>query len=455
MGKMKNKDYLTTSKPLPALTIFVIPLILGNLFQQFYNLVDSAIVGRYIGEQALAAVGACLAFTNVFIFIANGAGIGASVIVGRYFGAKEYSYMKIAIFTSFISFTIFSIFLGIFGLFCSRWVLQLLQTPEDVIDMATIYLNIYFVGLPFLFLYNTTASMFNAMGKSKFPLIFLILSSLLNIVLDILFVKTFHFGIAGAAWATLIAQGISFILSFTVFIYELKKLLIGKTKIYSKNELIRITKIALPSILQQSTISIGLMLVQSVVNSFGSQALAGYSVGLRIEAIGSAAMIAPGTALSTFTAQNYGAQKIKRIREGFISGNIIVLIAGIIFFTFIRLFKSNIISFFLSDSGSEIAWNTAIAYLNYMSIVLSILGIKLNSDGVLRGVGKMKVFTIASLVNIFLRVTFSKCFAPILGISAVWISNPVGWIVSFTMCYIAYKLWIKRHLSTNTTLENI
>lgn len=443
---MGNRDYLTTSKPLPALTIFVIPLILGNLFQQFYNLVDSAIVGRFIGEQALAAVGACLAFTNVFIFIANGAGIGASVIVGKYFGAKDYSNMRVAIFTAFISFAVLSSVLGLIGLICGKWIMMLLRTPEDTLEMATVYLSIYFVGLPFLFLYNTTAAMFNAMGKSKFPLLFLIISSLLNIFLDVIFVSIFHWGIAGAAWATLIAQGFSFILSFTVFLFELKKLNIGKTRYFSREELIRITKIAMPSILQQGTISIGLMLVQSVVNSFGSQALAGYSVGLRIEAIGSATMVAPGTAISTFTAQNFGAKKLNRIRQGFISGNIIVGIAGILFFTFIRLFRDPIIGFFLADTGSAIAWETATAYLNYMSIVLCILGFKLNSDGVLRGVGKMKIFTIASLVNIFLRVSFSNIFAPIIGISAVWISNPVGWIVSFGMCYVAYKIWSKKNI---------
>lgn len=440
-----NRDYLIQSKPLPALTIFVIPIILGNLFQQFYNLVDSAIVGQYVGENALAAVGACLAFTNVFIFIANGGGIGASVIVGKHFGAREYKNMKTAIFTAFITFAVFSTLLGGLGLICGKWVMILLRTPEEILDMATLYLNIYFMGLPFLFLYNITASMFNALGKSKFPLLFLIISSLLNIGLDFLFVKYFKWGICGAAWATLIAQGFSFLISFFVFMRELRKFNISKTTLFSREELIHMTRIALPSILQQSTISIGLMLVQSVVNSFGAPTLAGYSVGLRIEAIGSVAMIAPGTAISTFTAQNYGAKKIDRIPKGFISGNIIVGIAAVLFFIFLQFFRDNIITFFLAEKGSETAYETAKAYLNYMSIVLCILGFKLNIDGVLRGVGSMKVFTIASFVNIILRVTFSNVFAPIIGVQAVWISNPVGWIVSFTMCYITYRIWMKKH----------
>lgn len=440
-----NRDYLIQSKPLPALTIFVIPIILGNLFQQFYNLVDSAIVGQYVGENALAAVGACLAFTNVFIFIANGGGIGASVIVGKHFGAREYKNMKTAIFTAFITFAVFSTLLGGLGLICGKWVMILLRTPEEILDMATLYLNIYFMGLPFLFLYNITASMFNALGKSKFPLLFLIISSLLNIGLDFLFVKYFKWGICGAAWATLIAQGFSFLISFFVFMRELRKFNISKTTLFSREELIHMTRIALPSILQQSTISIGLMLVQSVVNSFGAPTLAGYSVGLRIEAIGSVAMIAPGTALSTYTAQNYGAKKFHRIKEGFVAANIIVSFCALLFFTILRFLKINIIDLFLAENRSKTAFDTAVAYLDYMSLVISLLGFKLNIDGVLRGIGRMKVFTVASLVNITIRVSFSNIFAPIIGVQAVWISNPIGWAVSFVLCYIAYKLWYSIH----------
>ena len=440
-----NRDYLTESRPLPALTVFVIPILLGNLFQQFYNLVDSAIVGRYVGENALAAVGACLAFTNVFIFIANGGGIGSSVIVGRYFGSKDYSKMKTAIFTAFIAFAVFSLILGLFGLVFGRFIMILLRTPDDVLDLATIYLNIYFIGLPFLFLYNVTSSMFNALGKSKFPLLFLIISSLMNIGLDILFVKYLQWGVAGAALATLIAQGTSFLLSFSVFLLELSKLGIKKTPYFSKYELFRMAKIAFPSIIQQSTISIGLMLVQSVVNSFGPQTLAGYSVGLRIEAIGSVAMIAPGTALSTYTAQNYGAKKFHRIREGFFAANIIVSFCALLFFVILRFLKINIIDLFLAENRSKTAFDTAVAYLDYMSLVISLLGFKLNIDGVLRGIGRMKVFTVASLVNITIRVSFSNIFAPIIGVQAVWISNPIGWAVSFVLCYIAYKLWYSVH----------
>ena len=213
---MKN-DYLVTKRPVVALAVFFLPIMLGNLFQQLYNLVDAAIVGQFVNEKAVAAVGACLAFTNVFIFIANGGGIGASVIVGRFFGAKDYVKMKVTVNTTFISFFILSVILAVLGLLCGRPIMMLLKTPDDILDMTVTYLNIYFFGLPFLFLYNVLASLFNALGKSKYPLLFLLFSSVLNVALDILFVTQFHLGVAGVAWATLIAQGFSSLISFAVF----------------------------------------------------------------------------------------------------------------------------------------------------------------------------------------------------------------------------------------------
>ena len=219
---MKDKDYLITGRPFTALTAFVTPIIIGSLFQQFYTMVDSAVVGRFVSEKALGAVGASYALTNVFIMIAAGGGIGASVVVSRHFGERRYGQMKTAASTAMIGFLVMSCILGLFGLLYSRRIMIWLQTPDDVLDMAAEYLGIYFLGLPFMFMYNVLSSMFNGLGHSREPLIFLIFSSLLNIVLDLLFVVHWSFGVAGAAWATLIAQGISAVLSFAVFVHTIK-----------------------------------------------------------------------------------------------------------------------------------------------------------------------------------------------------------------------------------------
>ena len=220
---MKN-DYLIQKKPLSALVLFSVPIIVGNLFQQFYTMADSAIVGRFVSEQALAAVGASYALTNIFICVAIGGGIGASVIVSRYFGAKEYENMKSAVFTALLSFLAVSIVLGGIGLLLGRQIMVVLNTPADVLDLSVQYLNIYFLGLPFLFMYNVLSAMFNALGKSRIPLYFLIFSSVFNVILDVVFVTQFGMGVAGVAWATLIAQGISDVLSFFVFLKELRKM---------------------------------------------------------------------------------------------------------------------------------------------------------------------------------------------------------------------------------------
>ena len=325
-----NHDYLIRKNPLQALILFSLPIILGNLFQQLYTMVDSAIVGRYVSEAALAAVGACTSLTNVFICVAVGGGMGASVIVSRYFGAKEYNRMKLAILTALITFLGVSVLLGIVGLLFSRQIMVLLQTPDDVIDMAAEYLRIYFLGLPFLFMYNIFSSMFNALGKSRIPLIFLIFSSVTNVILDVVFVTQFHMGVSGVAWATLIALGISVLLSGTVFLRQLSEMNCGSTALYSPGELKIMTRVALPSILQQSTVTIGMMLVQSVVNSFGSQALAGFSAAMRIEAVCVVPMSGIGNAMSSYTAQNMGAGQTDRVVRGYRIGNGMVIFCAAI-----------------------------------------------------------------------------------------------------------------------------
>ena len=206
---MTKDEYLITEPPLKALTVFAMPMILGSFFQQVYNMADSIIVGQFVGSSALAAVGACAALTNVFICIALGAGVGAGVLVSRYFGAQNYGKMKTIVSTSLISFLLLSIFLGVFGFCASHWMMSILQTPADIIGDAVLYLRIYFAGFPFLFMYNILSNMFTSIGESRIPLALLIFSSVLNIFMDLWMVAGLGLGVFGAALATLIAQGIS------------------------------------------------------------------------------------------------------------------------------------------------------------------------------------------------------------------------------------------------------
>jgi len=220
-AKKKRYDMLT-DHPGKALLFFALPMIFGNLFQQLYNITDSVIVGRFVGENALAAVGASYAITNVFIAIAIGGGIGSSVIISQFLGAGKIGKMKTAVFTTMINFLVISVILGTVGAVFNHQILSWVNTPEDIFSDAALYLAIYFLGLPFLFMYNVQASIFNSLGDSKRPLYLLIFSSLLNIALDMVFVICFHQGVRGVAVATLIAQGVSAVLSFFLLMRKLK-----------------------------------------------------------------------------------------------------------------------------------------------------------------------------------------------------------------------------------------
>ena len=435
---MQN-DYLIKERPLKALLLFSLPIILGNLFQQTYTMADSAIVGRFVGEQALAAVGASYSLTNIFICVAFGGGIGASVIVSRYFGAGQYRSMKLAVYTAFLAFLGISVLLGGLGLAASGEIMLLLNTPADVMDMAVEYLNIYFLGLPFLFMYNVLSSMFNALGKSRIPLYFLIFSSLFNIVLDVISVTWLNMGVAGVAWATLIAQGISAVLSFIVFMRLMGRLSKEPSGIFDRSELISMTKIALPSILQQSTVSIGMMLVQSVVNSFGSQALAGFSAGMRIESICVVPMSGVGSAISSYTAQNIGAGSEERVVKGFRAAIQMVIVFAVILCVALQLFHEPLIALFLGDEGTAAALSTGQDYLKFIGWFFCLIGFKMTVDGLLRGAGDMTMFTIANLVNLFIRVAVAMTMAPVYGIHMVWVAVPIGWFMNWLISYCEYR----------------
>lgn len=422
-----------------SLFFFALPMLIGNLFQQFYNMVDSIIVGRFVGENALAAVGASYALTTVFISIAVGGGIGASVLTSRYLGAGDYANLRLSIHTSLMSFLVFSVALGAGGYFFSPAILRALNTPPVVQAQAEVYLRIYFLGLPFLFMYNILSSVFNALGKSKIPLYFLIFSSVLNVGLDLFMVNVMKLEVAGVAIATVIAQGISAILSFAVLLRLLKTYPdCGRVKLFDRGYFLKMLAIALPSILQQSIVSIGMMLVQSVVNGFGEAMLAGFSAAMRIESICVVPLSAMGNAVSTFVAQNMGAGQKERAQKGYyVSYGIIAGFALVIMVT-LEIWNVPIIQSFLGAESSSTALNTGVNYLKFMGFFFLMLGLKMSTDGALRGAGDMKVFTWANLLNLAIRVSFSYLMAPVIGISAVWIAVPIGWTANYVVSFARY-----------------
>lgn len=433
------KQDMLKGSPGKSLFLFALPMIIGNLFQQFYNMADTVIVGKFVGEDALAAVGASYSFTTVFIMFAIGGGIGASVLTSQYLGAGEYGHMKTSIHTALITFLALSIFLAVLGLGVNPIVLRLLKTPDNIMDDALLYLQIYFLGMPFLFMYNILASTFNALGESKIPLYLLVFSSILNIFLDLFMIRSLHMGVAGAAAATVLAQGVSAVISFTILRKRLKSYETSKdsVKYYDMAMLWTGTKIAIPSIIQQSIVSIGMLLVQSVVNSFGSSVLAGYSAGMRVESICIVPMIATGNAMSTFTAQNLGARQADRVKRGYVSAYGIIISFAVFICVTLNLFHNQIISIFM-DSKSEAAFATGNGYLTFICWFFALLGFKAITDGVLRGAGDVGVYMAANLVNLGLRVFVANYFAPVFGVAAVWYAVPIGWGMNFLISLLWY-----------------
>ena len=437
---MKTRSDLITQKPGRALFLFALPMIIGNMFQQFYNMADSIIVGQLVGEDALAAVGASYSFTTVFIMIAIGGGIGASVLTSQYLGAGKLKEMKSSVYTFLITFAVLSTLLATLGLIVNPFVLRLLKTPENIMSDALLYLQIYFVGLPFMFMYNILSSDFNALGKSSIPLALLIFSSILNIVLDIWMVGPLGLGVAGAALATVIAQGISALISLFLLLRLLKSYkTTEKIQLFNRNMFLTGTKIAIPSIIQQSIVSIGMLLTQSAVNRFGSSALAGFSAGSRLESLCIVPMIATGNAMSTFTAQNLGAGQTERIKKGYRSAYIIITAFGAALILISQLFYEPVISAFVDKKSSLQAFETGVSYFRFTGLFFSFLGFKAITDGILRGSGDVKVYMLANLINLTIRVAVAQLCSPVWGIEFVWYAVPMGWAVNYLISLFWYR----------------
>ncbi|RKD34005.1 MATE family efflux transporter [Lacrimispora algidixylanolytica] len=434
-----DKEYLIHDKPAKALAAFTVPMIIGNFFQQFYTMADSVIVGRFVSEDALAAIGASYSFTNVFICVAIGGGVGAAVITGHYLGSRNYQKMVQSATTALLSFLCLSVLLSAIGLIFGRSFMTYLNTPENILDMATDYLNIYFWGLPFLFMYNVISAIFNAIGKSRIPLYLLIFSSLLNILLAIFMVYHLGLGVPGAAWATFIAQGVSVLLSALLLFREFKKYASYLQKPFDPLALSEMSKVALPSILQQSTVAIGMLLVQSVVNSFGSEVLAGFSSAMRVESLCVVPMAAIGNAMSSYTAQNLGAGKAERVRKGYHAANLFVFLFAISSCIILELFHTPIVRLFLGGGGTQLAYETGTGYLRFMGFFFVLIGLKMSTDGLLRGAADMKMFTIANFTNLTIRVVMAVTLAPRFGIAMVWFAVPIGWLVNYIISYFQYR----------------
>ncbi len=433
-----NKD-LTVGKPESVLWKFCLPLFASIIFQQLYNIADSLVAGKFIGENALAAVGNSYEITLIFIAFAFGCNIGCSVIVSQFFGAKDYKNMKTSVYTAMISTTVLCAVLMLFGvLFCGN-LLKLIKTPSEIFNDSKLYLDIYIYGLPFMFFYNMATGIFSALGDSKTPFIFLAVSSVTNIFVDIIFVKAFNMGIAGVAWATFICQGISAVLAVIVVFLRLSKIkVLQRCPVFSFIILVKLLKIAIPSILQQSFISIGNIIIQSVINEFGAGTIAGYSAAVKLNNLVITSFTTLANGISNFTAQNLGAGKSERIRDGFKAGLKMVWIISIPL-VLLYFFAGKQLLYLFLDNPTNTAIHTGIMFLCILSPFYFVVSTKLVADGILRGAGLMSRFMITTFTDLILRVVLAIILSKQFGSTGIWCAWPIGWSIATTLSVIFYK----------------
>ena len=414
------------------IVLFALPMVLSSMLQQCYNIADSLIAGRFAGVDALAAIGVSNPITTLFVGLGTGAGMGCSVVISQLFGAKEMKKLKTSIYTALISFLVLGLVLMGIGSFFSARLAEILDVPENIYEDAVSYLKIYMFGLPFLFMYNIANAVFNALGDSKKPLYFLIFSTVLNIILDIVFVVRFSWGVKGIAAATFIAQGMAAILAVSVLLHKVRKLE-KKVNTFQFDLLGSMMRVGIPTMIQNAIVSIGNLFVSRLVNSYGSDFIAGYSAALKINGFFMVVIVTIGNAVATFSAQNIGAEQMDRpgkgLRSGLIINYVYVALATIVVFVFGR----ELVGLFVKEGAVEEVYQAGIGYLRVVTTSSLVFILLNNCCAVCRGAGYMIAFTSTTLVDLIVRVGSAYLLAPKIGSAAVYWSVAIGWFVGAVM----------------------
>ena len=430
---------LTKEHPDKTLWRFWLPMMFSVAFQQIYNIADSMIAGRFAGEDALAAVGASYPITVIFMAFAVGMNLGASVIVSRLFGAGDRKGVKRAVTTAFVSSLSLAVILTVYGYFFCRNMMEWIHTPQNIMQDGVLYLKIYVFGLIFLMLYNVCTGIFTALGDSRTPLWFLLGSSAGNIVLDLLFVAKLHWGVAGVAWATFIAQGISAVLALVTLLVRLQKFAgTERVPLFDRKLFVQILAIAVPSILQQSVLSVGNLFVQDIVNRYGSAVVAGYSGAIKLNTFAINIFMTLGSCLSSYTAQNIGAGKQERIPMGFRTGLKLSELTALPFVVLYFGLSQQMMGLFLNAESSA-AIHAGVMFLRIVSPWYFMIVVKLMTDGIIRGSGAMIYFVIATIPDLILRIGFALMLSPRFGSTGIWMAWPFGWIAATVLTIIFYR----------------
>ena len=436
-----NKD-LTTGKPASVLLRFTLPMLLSVAFQQLYNIADSVIAGKFAGEDALAAVGASYPVTMIFMAVAFGMNIGISVVISQLFGAKDFKEMKTAAYTGFISVAVLGVVLTVVGTVLCEPILRMLGTPENIMEDTALYLAIYIWGLLFLFIYNISSGVFTSLGDSKTPLYAMVIASILNIGLDLLFVMVFHWGIAGAVIATVIAQLFAALYCLRAVLHV--KVIHLKKEYFRLNPEIakRLLGLGTPVAAQNVIIAVGGMVVQSVVNRYGTLFVAGFTATNKLYGILEIAAVSFSYAVTTYVGQNLGAGLLDRVKKGMHSATWIALLTSVVITVFVLIFGKYGIALFISGTAEEVSISSQVAihYLNIMSICLSILYMLHIYRSALMGLGDTIMPMASGIMEFLMRIGVALFLPLIIGQEGIFYAEVTAWAGAAVLLVTTYFL---------------
>ena len=440
-----TKD-LTSGSPLKVILMFTLPLVLGNLFQQFYALADTIIVGRFCGVSALASVGATGSVNYLILGFVIGVCNGFAIPIAQLFGARDYKDLRRHVANAAWLCIAGSVVLTVATVALTRQMMELMQTPDDILDGAVVYIGWIFAGIPFIFLYNMVAAIMRALGDSKTPLYFLILTSALNIGLDLLFIIPFHMGVLGAALATDISQVISGVLSFAYLRRKFDVLKMEKGDMaYSKKACGRLLGIGVPMGLQCSITAIGSVIMQWAVNVLGSTAVAAVTAAGKTQSLLTVPLESVGTAMATYAGQNLGASRMDRVRQGVNRALLIILVYALASAFILHFTDVQIMSLFLDTAKEVDIVNMGREYLFWNSVFFIPLGALIVWRYTIQGLGFSTLAMMAGVAEMVARTAVAIVLVPILGYFGAELSNPAAWVAACLFLYPAYK-WTCRQL---------
>lgn len=447
---------LTIGKESRLIFNFALPMIAGNILQQLYNVVDSVIVGRFIGKEALAAVGASFPVIFTLIALVIGITMGATIIISQYFGAKEFENVKKTIDTVNIFLFFSSILITIIGILFADDIFVFLKLPAEILGQARLYMNIYLSGMVFMFGFNGVSAILRGIGDSKTPLFFLAISTFVNIAFDLLFVIVFKMGIAGAAIATVLSQAGAFIIAI-IYLNKNHKIIqfAWKGLVFDKWIFRESIRIGLPSGLQQTFVSLGFVALLGIVNAYGTDVIAGYTAAMRIDSLAVLPAMNFSIALSTFVGQNLGANKFHRIKTGFLATFYMSGAISIIVTIFVLFFGKTIMALFTNDIGVITVGNDYLVIISSFYIIFNAMFL---TNGVLRGAGDTLIPMFITLISLWLvriplayilsngfsfnfslfQHTFTYNFPFKMGEKGIWWAVPVAWIIGLILSYSYY-----------------